>query len=157
MVTATIAARLATEAIKLLVGDLASLDRTLRSDDFWRNEHRAMAVDESFQPACPCCVERRFEFLDAPVERVRPLCGRHAVQIRPDRPAEVDLEGLASRLSEAVTVTLGDGVLSVRLEEERSPSGRPVELTVFPDGRAVVAGDTDPAWARGVHARFVGA
>ena len=88
--------------------------------------------------------------------RARPLCGRDAVQIRPERPVEVDLERLARRLGEAVAVTLGDGVLSVRLEEERSPSGRPVELTVFPDGRAVVAGDTDPAWARGVHARFVG-
>lgn len=155
-VTATIAARLATEAIKLLVGDLESLDRTLRSDDFWRNDHRAMSIDDAFHPACPCCIERRFDFLDAPVERARPLCGRNAVQIRPEHPVEVDLEALASRLEKAVPVNLGSGVLSVRLEEERSPSGRPVELTIFADGRVVVAGDTDPSWARGVHARFVG-
>lgn len=155
-VTATIAARLATEAIKLLVGDLGSLDRTLRSDDFWRNEHRAMAIDGAFQSSCPCCIERRFEFLDGPVDRARPLCGRHAVQIRPERPMEIDLDGLATRLGETTLVSRGDGVLSIRLDDERSPSDRPVELTVFADGRTVVAGDDDPAWARSIHARIIG-
>lgn len=155
-VTATIAARLATEAIKLVVGDLASLDRTLRSDDFWRNEHRAMAIDDAFQSFCPCCVERRFEFLDGPVDRARPLCGRNAVQIRPDRAVDLDLDQLASRLGDVGAARRGDGVLAIRLDAERSPSGDPVELTIFADGRTVVAGDTDPAWARSVHARFIG-
>lgn len=155
-VTATIAARLATEAIKMIVGDLASLDRTLRSDDFWRNEHRAMSIDDAFQPFCPCCIERRFEFLDGPVDRARPLCGRHAVQIRPERPVDLDLGALAARIGGAAQATLADGVLAVRIVDEQSPSGRPIELTIFADGRAVVAGDTDPAWARSVHARFVG-
>jgi adenylyltransferase/sulfurtransferase len=154
--SATVAARLATEAIKVLVGDLAALDRTLRSTDLWRNEHRAMSIDDAFDPACPCCVERRFECLDGPVDRARPLCGRNAVQIRPDRDVEVDLAGLAARLGAAGDASLGDGVLSWRPADERSPSGEPIELTIFADGRTVVAGGTDPVWARSITARILG-
>jgi molybdopterin/thiamine biosynthesis adenylyltransferase len=154
--TATIAARLAAEAMKLIVGDLASLDRTLRSTDLWRNEHRAMAVADAFDPSCPCCVARRFEFLDGPVDRVRPLCGRNAVQIRPDRPADLDLEELAGRLAIVGLTELRPGVLDVRLSQERSPTGHAVSLTVFSDGRTIVEGDTDPIWARSVTARILG-
>ena len=31
------------------------------------------------------------------------------------------------------------------------------ELTVFPDGRAIIKGTTDPGIARSVYARYVGA
>lgn len=155
-VTATIASRLATEAVKLLVGDLAALDRTLRSTDLWRNEHRAMAIDDAFDPACPCCARRCFEFLDAPVERARPLCGRNAVQIRPDRRMELDLDGIAERLMAVATADLRPGVLDLLLADERSPSGHPVALTIFTDGRTIVEGDTDPIWARTVTARILG-
>jgi len=154
--TATIAARLAAEAIKVLVGDLAALDRTLRSTDLWRNEHRALAIDDAFDPSCPCCVGRRFEFLDAPVDRARPLCGRHAVQIRPERPADLDLGAIAARLGTLATADLRPGVLDLHLADERSPSGHTVTLTIFADGRTIVEGDTDPIWARSVTARILG-
>ncbi|MFM1833242.1 MAG: hypothetical protein RLZZ461_1558, partial [Planctomycetota bacterium] len=154
--TATIAARLAAEAMKLIVGDLASLDRTLRSTDLWRNEHRAMTIDDAFDSSCSCCVERRFEFLDGPVDRVRPLCGRNAVQIRPDRPADLDLEAIAARLATLATVDLRPGVLDLHLADDRSPSGHPVTITIFTDGRAIVHGHTDPIWARSITARILG-
>ena len=32
----------------------------------------------------------------------------------------------------------------------------PYELTVFPDGRAIIKGTTDPAVARSLYARYVG-
>ena len=32
----------------------------------------------------------------------------------------------------------------------------PYELTVFPDGRAIIKGTTDPGIARSVYARYVG-
>jgi hypothetical protein len=35
--------------------------------------------------------------------------------------------------------------------------GRAVQLTVFPDGRAIVQGVTDPAEARAIYHRHVGA
>jgi adenylyltransferase/sulfurtransferase len=154
--TAIIASRLAVEAIKMLVGDLAALDRTLRSTDLWRNEHRAMAIGDAFDASCPCCVERRFEFLKAPADLARPLCGRPAVQIRPDRPVDVDLEGIATRLAAVATVDLRPGVLDLHLSDERSPAGRPVMLTIFADGRTIVEGDGDPVWARSIVGRILG-
>ncbi len=35
-------------------------------------------------------------------------------------------------------------------------NGRPYELTVFGDGRAIVKGTSEPAAARSVYARYVG-
>ena len=32
----------------------------------------------------------------------------------------------------------------------------PYELTLFPDGRAIIKGTTDPAVARSLYARFIG-
>ena len=156
-VTAIIAARLATEAIKLLVGDIGAIDRTLRRTDLWQNEHLALKLDDAFDAACPCCVERRFDFLDAEGPSARMLCGRNAVQIRvADEGGSVDLVALLERLSTQGGFEIVEGVLRGSIHDERSPSDQTVELTVFPDGRAIIHGDVDLAWARGVHARFLG-
>ena len=156
-VTATIAARLVTEAIKLMVGDVEAIDRTLRRTDLWGNEHLALRLDDAFDDECPCCVGRRFEHLEAEGPTARMLCGRNAVQIRSvayDR--SIDLGGLLERLSERGRFEIVEGVLKGTVDHERSPSDQAVELTVFPDGRAIIHGDVDLAWARGVHARFLG-
>jgi adenylyltransferase/sulfurtransferase len=75
------------------------------------------------------------------------LCGRNAVQIHEvDRP--IDLAELAKSL---------DGLGQVRNNEFalRFTTG-PWEITVFPDGRAIVKGTTDIGVARGMYARYVG-
>ena len=83
--------------------------------------------------------------------------GRNAVQIRAaDGGGPIDLDGLLERLSTRGGFEILEGVLKGTIRDERSPSGQPVELTVFNDGRAIIHGDVDPAWARGVHARFLG-
>ena len=60
----------------------------------------------------------------------------------------------------------GHGALKARLEQfgpvvanEFTPkcSLEPYELTVFPDGRVIVKGTRDPAVARGLYARYIGA
>jgi adenylyltransferase/sulfurtransferase len=43
------------------------------------------------------------------------------------------------------------------LENERDASGAPLHLTVFRDGRAIIKGTTDPARARSIYARYIGA
>ena len=37
-----------------------------------------------------------------------------------------------------------------------SPAGSPLTLTLFPDGRALVHGTSDPATARSLYARYIG-
>ena len=156
-VTMTVAAHQVTQAIKLLVGDVAAVDRTLRSFDLWTNVNRSLRISESTDPDCPCCVRGRFEHLDAPPASTRIICGRNAVQIRGGTDDDgVDLEMLADRLAELGTVEAVDGSIRGRLRDERSPGGDPVAVVVFADGRAIIEGGTDPDWARGVFDRVVG-
>jgi len=154
-VTSHVASRQATEAVKLLVGDLANLDRSLWSIDAWTNQLSRLQLHLDDHDACACCGERRFDFLEAPADRIRILCGRNGVQILGDgRP--VDLDRVLERLRPAGRFEVNSGVIHGVLEDARTPDGGAVTLTIFPDGRSVVEGDADPAWARGILSRFVG-
>jgi adenylyltransferase/sulfurtransferase len=91
----------------------------------------------------------------------RPAAGRagpprsaagNAVQVRPAVNARLDLTALAGRLAAAGAVQQTPHLLRCALSAERD-----VSLTVFPDGRAIVHGTSDPARARSVYARWVGA
>jgi molybdopterin/thiamine biosynthesis adenylyltransferase len=156
-VTAMIAARQATEAIKLLVGAVESVDRGLWSIDPWRNRFERIAIPEAPDAECPCCGLGRFEHLEG--ERrseTAVLCGRNAVQVKPPRHAAIDLDALAARLASHGSFRREGEVLQGSLSRERSPSGEPVELSVFADGRAIVRGSSEPEFARTIYARFVG-
>jgi len=71
------------------------------------------------------------------------------VQISPAGGSVVDLARLAERLAGVGTVTARPGVI-LRLAVGAH------ELTVFPDGRAIVKGTGDAAIARALYARYVG-
>ncbi|MAD19549.1 MAG: thiamine biosynthesis protein ThiF [Planctomycetaceae bacterium] len=154
-VTMTVAAHQATQAIKLLVGDVAAVDRTLRSFDLWKNANRSLDIDGAMDPDCPCCVGARYEHLHAAPAPVRILCGRNAVQIRTG-DGQVDLDPLADRFAGLGVFERVGTSLRGRLRDERSPDGSPVSLVVFADGRAIIEGGTDPDWALGVFDRIVG-
>ena len=99
---------------------------------------------------CPCCALREFPFLEpASGSYATSLCGRNAVQISLSRPAQLDLPQLAERLRPFGVVTVNPFLLKAQLGEH--------QLTIFPDGRTIVQGTTDPALARSLYARYVGA
>lgn len=156
-VTAMVAARQATEAIKLLVGAIDAVDRGLWSIDPWRNRFERVAIPESPDPACPCCGHGRFEHLAGEQRsEIAVLCGRNAVQVKPPRAATLDLDALATRLSAHGTFRREGSMLQGVFDRERSPEGDAVELVVFADGRAIVKGSPEPEFARAIYARFVG-
>jgi len=70
-----------------------------------------------------------------------------------DPHGAVDLRRLADRLGGRATL-VGRAVM---LRASVDSGAGPVELTVFPDGRAIVRGTSEPAAARSVYARYVGA
>ncbi len=158
--TAMIAARQATEAIKLLVGAADTIDRGLWSVDLWRNRFASVAIESAPRSDCPCCGRRDFEFLDSPRQSAATvLCGRHAVQVTPRRRESLDLDAMASKLSSHGTFRREGGLLQGVLTRECDPDSeheQVIELTVFSDGRAIVRGTTEPEFARGVYARYVG-
>jgi adenylyltransferase/sulfurtransferase len=139
------------EALKILSGRTEALTGAVLSIDVWQG--RA----DSFRPqgrreGCPACGLGRLEYLTGASEsQTLTLCGRNAVQVRPARPASLVLEEVAARwrdLGEASQVVVNSYLLRGRLR------GR--EIVLFPDGRALVQGTSDPAEARSLYARYVG-
>jgi len=76
------------------------------------------------------------------------LCGRGAVQINVLSPIQIYFPDLAKRLSTVGQVVFNEYMLSLHID--------PYEITVFPDGRAIIKGTTDEALARTLYARYIG-
>jgi adenylyltransferase/sulfurtransferase len=143
---AVVAALQVTEAIRLLVGDPPRVSY-LTAIDLWETAFRRVPVERA--PGCPCCAERRFDFLEArETSSAVSLCGRNAVQITPASPASLDLDALAKRLGEIGEATSNGLLLRLGVGDH--------ELVVFPDGRAIVRGTNDLAVARSLYARYLG-
>jgi adenylyltransferase/sulfurtransferase len=144
----------AVDAIKVLLGRLDLVSQTLLDFDAWNlASRRRLDISKSRRADCQCCVQRKFEFLDSAASDSAHLCGQNAVQVSPPRPASVDLDALAARLRPHGQVTVNR--LFARCV--MAGDGGPLELTIFPDGRAIVRGTTKPEAARSVYAKFVGA
>jgi molybdopterin-synthase adenylyltransferase len=136
----------ATEALKLLVGAEGRLRRTLLSFDVWSNERSEVAADKP-RPDCQTCGEHHFPHLAGEGRPHITLCGRNSVQIH-ERNRVVDFKEVSQRLEPHGQVRHNDFVLKFLHE--------PYEMTLFPDGRAIIKGTTDQAVARSLYARFIG-
>jgi molybdopterin/thiamine biosynthesis adenylyltransferase len=136
----------ATEALKLLVGATEKVRRTLLSFDVWTNE-RAEVQAAKPRPGCRACGEGDFIHLAGKGRPHITLCGRNSVQIH-ERHRPVDFREMNERLKPHGVVRHNDFVLKFWHE--------PYEMTVFPDGRAIIKGTTDTGVARSLYARYVG-
>lgn len=158
--TSLIASLEAAEAIKLIVGDAEATSRELTTVDLWSNVFRRAGTSAARDPNCPCCVERRYEFLDGSLASdVTVLCGRNAVQIAPRRePAESAglAETLMQRLAEQDEVRRDQYSFACTLRGVVGPGDAPIGITVFDDGRILVRGTREPEFAKSIVARFVG-
>src|SRR5713101_10005254 len=71
------------EALKILTGRRAQINRELIYVDVWDNIQRRIKIAPLLGKVdCPCCKHRRFEWLDgAHGAQTTSLCGRNAVQV----------------------------------------------------------------------------
>jgi len=122
------------------------LRRTLLSFDVWTNEHVEIAAAKP-RPGCRACGERDFIHLAGEGRPHITLCGRNSVQIH-ERQRPIDFTEMDRRLAPHGTVRHNDFVLKFWHD--------PYEMTLFPDGRAIIKGTTDTAVARSLYARYVG-
>jgi len=138
----------ATEALKFLVGgpEHPSLRQTLLSFDLWTNEHAEISAAKP-RTNCRACGERDFIHLAGEGRPHITLCGRNSVQIH-ERHRPIDFHEMNQRLQPHGVVRHNDFVLKFWHE--------PYEMTLFPDGRAIIKGTTDTAIARSLYARYVG-
>jgi molybdopterin-synthase adenylyltransferase len=147
-VVAIVAAIQVAESLKWLSGATDRLSRSMTMVDVWDLSFRQVALGIP-EPDCPACGRRTFEFLnrDAPRQTTE-LCGADAVQVMVYPPAQLSLEALAERLRAAGSVDYNSYLLRFQTNG--------YQLTVFPDGRAIVKGTADATEARSVYARFIG-
>ena len=145
-ITMTIGALQAADALKILAGRTDRVVAQITIVDVWTGD-----ILQTPQPApradCPACGRREFVFLEGKARPPISLCGRNAVQIH-DRTRHVDLRQLAAQLEAVGTVRANEFALRVQIA--------PYELTVFPDGRAIIKGTTDVGVARSLYAKYVG-
>jgi molybdopterin-synthase adenylyltransferase len=148
----------ATEAIKFAVGgkEAPTLRRTLLSFDVWSNDRAEISAAKprrrehglgEHKMDCRACGQRDFIHLAGEGRPHITLCGRNSVQIH-ERQRPIDFAELNRRLQPHGAVRHNDFVLKFWRA--------PYEMTLFPDGRAIIKGTTDTAVARSLYARFVG-
>ena len=126
--------------------------------DLWENSFDHFDLGGP-RPECPVCGERDFAFLKAEQgARTTVLCGRDAVQVSVAGAPALDLAGLADRLRAGRAPAGADGTtgaIKVNAYLLRAEiDGH--ELTVFPDGRAIIKGTNDEALAATLYARYIG-
>ena len=145
-VTAAIASLQVAAALKLLSGHEAQVPGRITTMEIWTGIIRQ--IDQPGpDPACPACGQRRFTHLDGAHRAPISLCGRNAVQIH-ERERPLNLEELKQRLAPLGVVRSNPFALRFFLPNH--------ELTVFPDGRAIIKGTTDVGLARSLYARYIG-
>lgn len=146
------------EAINLLLGRFDAVNTRLQHFELWAAGHRSTReLDVVPDPGCPCCSERRFDYLAGVLgSTAQILCGQDSVQIAaPNSQAGADpgwLKALADQLDDRLPVTVTPWMLSIQLQH----GGRDCRVSLFADGRAIVAGTSEPELARAVYARIVG-
>jgi molybdopterin-synthase adenylyltransferase len=129
---------------------VSMVSRTWNVFDLWENSIRQIKLD-NFQASadCPTCTGREFPWLEGKRgSHTAVLCGRNSVQLSfPGREA-VSLDSLAEKLRAVGTVTRNRYLVRAAIGD--------YQITVFPDGRAVIGGTEDVAEARSVYAKYVG-
>ncbi len=143
-ITALVASWQVSLALRILCGEPP--DAKIAMFDAWAGTLRQVDMPPR-DPECPACGRRTCRFLHGAARVPVSLCGRNAVQIH-DRKRPIDLEALAARLAPLGEVRSNGFALRFATP--------PYEITVFPDGRAIIKGTQDPGLARSLYSRYIG-
>jgi adenylyltransferase/sulfurtransferase len=141
------------EALKLLIDPQRVVEPVLTVIDVWEGSLRRLKLGADLPEKVDCPTCRRGERVWLRGERgarSTVLCGRNAVQVAPPQPGTLNLADLAQRLTASGRVTRNPFLLRL------SPTGTEYELTLFPDGRAIIRGTEDIPTARTLYARYIG-
>lgn len=138
------------EAIKILSGNLDAVSKKLMVFELWDNQIRQMDLSGLLDSqTCRTCQDHQFDWLDGQQSSQSVvLCGRNSVQLRFPNNEPIILSEMAERLKNDGELSQNKFLLRFKRDE--------LELTLFPDGRAIVSGTEDFAVAKSFYARWVG-
>jgi adenylyltransferase/sulfurtransferase len=134
-------------ALMILCGHPSEVRARITTMDVWGGGIVRQIDAPERDPDCPACGRREFPYLQELARPAATLCGRNAVQIQ-ERPRPLDLAELQTRLAPLGEVRANEFALRFVLA--------PYEMTIFPDGRAIIKGTSDTAVARSLYAKYVG-
>jgi adenylyltransferase/sulfurtransferase len=143
---AAVTAFQAAEALKLLLGEPPT--RGVYTCDVWRGSYQVLPVADRAAPDCVVCAHGERPALRGDAVEAGSLGGRDAVQVQPPDAAPIDLDALAGKLGGAVEQL-------VRTPHLLRFACDGVRFTVFPGGRALLFGVTDPLRARALYDRWL--
>ncbi|MEW5807633.1 MAG: ThiF family adenylyltransferase [Acidobacteriota bacterium] len=148
-VTSVIGSIQCVETLKILSGNGAKLNRFITAIDVWEGTfQRIKLVKERHD--CPVCDAKVFPLLAGEgISLGVNLCGRNSVQIRSGmHSTTIDLLSLKEKIQRITSVYYNGFLLRMSLEG--------FEVTVFPDGRAIIGGTDDPVRARSIYSKYIG-
>jgi adenylyltransferase/sulfurtransferase len=145
-ITSMVASWQVSLAFRILVQGVESLEPRITTFEAWAGIVRQTRLPAP-SPNCPACGQRSCRHLAGQDRVPISLCGRNAVQIH-DRRRPLSLEALSVRLAPLGQVRSNGFALRFTVA--------PYEMTVFPDGRAIIKGTTDPGVARSLYSRYIG-
>lgn len=139
----------AMEALKILSGNRQAISRKLSVIELWDNHLRQVDISSLRESVdCPTCKQGEYPWLwGKQGSHTAVLCGRNSVQLT-HQGGGLSLEDLARRLEGVGQVNRNQFLLRLKVDQ--------YELTVFPDGRAIVGGTDNVAVAKTVYAKYVG-
>ena len=143
-------------ALKILTGHADQVDRKLTIIDVWTGSFRQIDVSNLRTTSqCPACHGQERLWLHGSMKSSSTiLCGRNAVQVTPPEKLALSLSDVADRLRSSGEVIANPFLVRVMVSE--SFGEHPIEMTIFPDGRAIIRGTEDPALARTLYSRYIG-
>lgn len=137
------------EALKIITDNYNQLNKNLTTIDIWENDFQTVDISmTNKEKNCPVCNYKQYTFLSGKQgTSFTTLCGRNAIQIIPFEETELDLMQLAIKLSTFGEPIYNEYLLKIDIDK--------YELSIFPDGRAIIKGTTDMGIARGLYTKYV--
>lgn len=149
-IVGVIASLQAAEAIKILSGHREAIHRGLAVVELWN--HQIRSIDLSRLPekhSCITCQGGKFPWLEGTRgSQTAVLCGRNAVQLSHASLGKISLASLAKKLAGVGPLVYNRHLMRLEIDG--------YQLTLFPDGRAIIGGTDDVATARSLYAKYVG-
>ncbi|HJZ12958.1 MAG TPA: ThiF family adenylyltransferase, partial [Acidobacteriota bacterium] len=135
-----------TTAFKLLTGN--EVEPQLLQFDVWHNHFHIVSLEKAKRADCPTCGLKVYPSLLQRADFETTLCGRNAVQIRPQQNANLDLERIYDTWKQ-----IGEAYRNVFLAKLKVGEH---EIVVFSDGRAIIKGTGDFSRARDLYSKYIG-
>lgn len=133
-------------ALKLLTGNRTA--PKMLQLDVWEEQYMVVSIARAKKNDCATCEQKQFPSLAQRTSYEASLCGRDAIQVKPQSKATLDLKQICENWEKIGEVYRNPFLAKLKMD--------PFEIVLFADGRALIKGTNDPARARDLYAKYVG-